>query len=407
MTSNAPDLGLQGRVNYLDWLRAMAVLGVVVYHALQPFGAINWFITNDERSPALTMVVALLSSFGMPILFLVAGASARFTLQRRSTREFIAERATRLLIPFAVGTIVLSPISGYIFAVSSGTATDSFLAYVASYPGIVLDYNITNVGLSMRLLLVGMHLWFLGALFIFSVVGAPLFALLSSPRGRRVLESLSHLARVPGATLLFAIPATLPILILFASTTQPELWDSWSFGWFAVVFLLGYVIYSDPRLIRAARRDMPVAAVTAAVGSIGLAATDFVHWSAIAQPYGIAYALMLTLYGTTGWAWTMTLLGIGMRLRAAQRPLPTRVANISLPLYVVHMPIVLAISAVVVRSSLDLWPKLVVNVALALGLSLIGATIASSVPGLRRLFGKPRAPQPETPSQAALASPGT
>lgn len=73
------------RVHHLDWLRAIAVVGVVMYHALLPFS--SWlFIANDQRSAVLIGIVVLLVAFGLPILFLVAGASTRFALETRSTR---------------------------------------------------------------------------------------------------------------------------------------------------------------------------------------------------------------------------------------------------------------------------------------------------------------------------------
>lgn len=202
----------QRRISYFDWMRATAVVGVVVYHTLQPFGSIGWFISNAEISPVLTVIILALSSFGLPILFVVAGASARFALQQRSPRAFLVERARRLLVPFALGAIVFGPINGYTIGVFNGTVSQSFLEYVIAYPGIVIDFQIHNFGLS-RLLLIAVHLWFLGALFLYSAAALPVFAFLSSTRGRFLIESLSRLARLPASTLLFAVPATVPIYL--------------------------------------------------------------------------------------------------------------------------------------------------------------------------------------------------
>ena len=55
------------RIHFFDWLRVLAVLGVVVYHALQPFASANWFIVNDRVDPALAIVVNVLAIFGMYI----------------------------------------------------------------------------------------------------------------------------------------------------------------------------------------------------------------------------------------------------------------------------------------------------------------------------------------------------
>lgn len=391
------------RISYFDWLRATAVLGVVVYHALQPFGSIGWFISNAELSPLLTVIILALSSFGLPILFVIAGASARFALQKRSPRTFLAERAQRLLVPFALGAIVLGPINGYTIGVFNGTVSQSFLEYAIAYPGIVIDFQIHNVGLS-RLLLIAVHLWFLGALFLYSAAALPVFAFLSSPRGHILVESLSRLARWPGASLLFAVPATVPIYVFFASTVQPQLWDSWSLGWFAVIFLIGYVVYSDDRLVAAIRRDLVPALAAGVLGTAGLALTGYAEWGATPQQYGTTYFLMLSLFGITGWAWTLVVLGVAMRVEAWRRPLAARVGEAALPLYILHLPVVMTISFFVVRSSLDFWPKVIVNLVLGVAVSIIVAATAVRVPFLRPVLGlRPAADQATRATHAVTA----
>jgi glucans biosynthesis protein C len=385
-----PSVRASPRIHYFDWLRAIAVLGVVVYHALLPFAKDGWFIRGAERSELLRAVVPLLETFGLPILFLLAGASARFALQRRSIRTFLTERAARLLVPFVVGTVLLTPPAGYVMGLHSGTVSGSFAAYLAAYPGIVFTYNVNNIGLSPALFHVGMHLWFLGWLFIFALLGAPIFAFLASARGRPFGDELSKLARWPGATLLLAVPITLPILGLYGYAS-PGVWDWWAFGWFGVIFIVGYLLYSDERLVAAARRDMLPALVVGVLGSAALSAMNFAHWAAQPQTYGSTYVLMLTLYGITGWAWTLTLLGMGMRVLLMQRPLPPQASEAVLPTYVLHFPIVIAISFLVVQWPLDLWAKVVINVGLGVGVTLLVAAAALRLPVLRPLLGVRRA----------------
>src|SRR5205823_1380108 len=149
-------------------------------------------------------------------------------------------------------------------------------------------------------------------------------------RGRSFVDVLSCLARRPGATLLFAVPITLPILVLYAGAV-PGVWDWWAFGWFGVTFVAGYVLYSDERLVAAAHRDMLPALVVAVLGSAALSTMDFADWASVPQTYSGTYVLMLTLYGITGWAWTLTLLGVGMRVAFMQRPLPRRAGEAVLP----------------------------------------------------------------------------
>jgi glucan biosynthesis protein C len=58
------------RLYYLDWLRVIATLGVLLYHAVRPFDLQDWLINNEERSALVTLVfVVFLGTFGMALFF--------------------------------------------------------------------------------------------------------------------------------------------------------------------------------------------------------------------------------------------------------------------------------------------------------------------------------------------------
>jgi peptidoglycan/LPS O-acetylase OafA/YrhL len=61
------------RLHYLDWLRALAILDVFLYHAVHPFDITDWTIKNAELSEAVTVFLGLLFPWGMPFFFLIAG----------------------------------------------------------------------------------------------------------------------------------------------------------------------------------------------------------------------------------------------------------------------------------------------------------------------------------------------
>ena len=51
--------------------------------------------TNAQTSELLTLVTAFFWTFGLAVLFLLAGVGVRFALRKRTWREFLAERAAR------------------------------------------------------------------------------------------------------------------------------------------------------------------------------------------------------------------------------------------------------------------------------------------------------------------------
>ena len=88
------------RLHYLDWLRVLAILIVFLFHALHVFDYGGWQIKNAGQSEILTVVLILLSLWGMPFFFMVAGSASWFALQRRTPRQYAAEGKKRLLLLF-------------------------------------------------------------------------------------------------------------------------------------------------------------------------------------------------------------------------------------------------------------------------------------------------------------------
>jgi hypothetical protein len=245
-----------------------------------------------------------------------------------------------------------------------------------------------------------MHLWFLAWLFLCSALGLPVFALLSSTAGRRFVNALGRLAHYRGALLLLAVPITLPRIALTALSSAEIGWSLEAFAWYAVVLVVGFLLFSDDRFAAAARRDVGLALVVASIGSAALLAAGFTQWSTM--PYGVTYVWRLSLVGITGWAWTLAVLGLGMRTEFMQRPLPALAGEAALPAYVLHFPLVMAISALVVRWPLGFEAKLLANVLLGVGASLAVSVAVLRLPLLRPLLGI-RRPRPAVVQSATAA----
>ena len=109
------------RLYYLDWLQVLAILGVFLFHAVHPFDDLaGWHIKNAEKSVLATFFVGYFNLWGMPLFFLMAGATSWFSLRRRNPGRYINERVTRPLIPLIIGVIVLTPIQAYYELIHKG-----------------------------------------------------------------------------------------------------------------------------------------------------------------------------------------------------------------------------------------------------------------------------------------------
>jgi glucan biosynthesis protein C len=87
----------------------LAILGVFLFHAVHPFDDLaDWHIKNEEKSVLATFFAGFFNLWGMPFLFLMAGAASWFSLRRRTSSLYVRERVTRLLIPFIIGALAIT-----------------------------------------------------------------------------------------------------------------------------------------------------------------------------------------------------------------------------------------------------------------------------------------------------------
>ena len=120
------------RLHYLDWLRVLAIFGVFIFHMVRPFDFIDFHINNAEQSMSVTYFIVFFYPWGMPLFFMIAGASTFFALKRRSIREYSFERAKRLLIPFIIGSILLTPIQVYYEMIHKRMYFGTFLDFLSN-----------------------------------------------------------------------------------------------------------------------------------------------------------------------------------------------------------------------------------------------------------------------------------
>jgi peptidoglycan/LPS O-acetylase OafA/YrhL len=304
-------------------------------------------------------------------------------LRSRSARRYLGERWRRLGVPFLVGSALLGPVQGYVEAVDKGTWSGSPAAYVPAWFGdLASSAWRLDPGISPRWFgHVGFHLWFLGFLLAFSLLGLPVFRFLERDGARRIIDRLAGWAGRPGGSLLFAVPITVVYLGLRPAFPAEHDWAD--FGYLFAFFLTGYVLVGEPRLLAAVRRDAALAAAVGVAGFGGLLA-GFASGAAerwITDPgYNLETSLVTILFSVYAWSWVVVALGFGLRARRLQSPPPGWVGTLGMPFYVLHQPVILVIALFVVQTGAGVPVKLAVV--------LVGSLLATV--GLCRLLVRGR-----------------
>ena len=124
----------------MDNLRWVTVLLVLFYHVIYfynnkgVFGGIGGFGEYPECRQYQDVVMYILYPFFMPLLFILAGISARYALQRHSGKEWFKARTRKLLVPSTIGLFVFQWMTGYFnTAVASGMGIFEGMPAVAKY----------------------------------------------------------------------------------------------------------------------------------------------------------------------------------------------------------------------------------------------------------------------------------
>ena len=384
--TDLPVAGKPKRLYYLDWLRVFAVLGVFYAHAISIFNLLYWHV-NDSRGTAL---IVFGTEWGMALFFLLAGASAWFSLGARTGRQFISERFARLVIPCAVGVLLLSPPQAYLLDVIRSLSHGSFFQYyLAFFSRLPSAWNPESLAAY------GFHLWFLAFLFLFSVLALAPFLSLKGTAGRRVTGWLARICARRGGMFVFILPLALIQLTLRAAFPVYQGWSDF-FIWL-MYFIYGYVLVSDPRLAKALQKQGMVA-LAVGIASLGallvtMYGPGFLKIWEDTPGYSLKYELYQLLWTIIGWSWMLFALYFGMRFLNVNNRLIRYLNEAILPFYVLHFFMIVMMAFFFAQWRVATAPKFLVVSTLSLASTLIiYEVLIRRVPLARRLFGM----KPET-----------
>lgn len=315
------------RLHFIDWLRVLAVLLLFPYHTLRVFNSEAFYVKASQLSTTLDYVLAFISVWHMQLLFVLAGASTYFALRKRSTRQYVGERFTRLGVPFVAGVfLLLIPIQTWYGARFNSGYQDSFWHYLTS--GDFLKWNIQEGGDYFGGFGFG-HLWFLFVLLFVALIAAPLLA--NRGRGGALLQGLSRRLAHPAWWLVAAL-----LIMLGAAVPDPT--EALEPFYYLVLFVLGYVAVCAPGFLRSAERyRLPALAVGAALAGWWVLSGSL--RDALPDP-----SLQLTglnlLGALASWLVIVGLLGYGRRYLNRSSAGLAYLAESSYPVYLLHQSVI-------------------------------------------------------------------
>jgi peptidoglycan/LPS O-acetylase OafA/YrhL len=378
----------------LDWLRVLAILGVFLYHSWHFFDDSHWHVKNPVVYPGLEPLMSFFEGWGIPLLFVISGASTYYALNKRTGSQFLKDRTLRLLVPLLVGIFTHAIWQVYLERLTHNEFSGSFAAFVPHYfRGLY--------GLGGNFAWMGMHLWYLEMLFIFSLTLLPLLVWCRRGAGQHFLTWMGDRLAFPGGIYLMALPvifvlAAFPITNILTITV----FGGWSFATCLFFFLNGFLLVSHERLYDSVRRLRWLSLIAGIVLGLLL---DVLEATLGEVTFGSAGLVLMAVVMVIGsWSWLLAILGFS----AQHLRFPVRLLGYAneavLPFYILHQTIMLTLGLYFVQLPIpDLlkWVVIVVTtfvVCMALYEFLIRRTnILRFLFGIKPLAGKPIAQTPK------------
>lgn len=212
------------RKTYLDNIRWATVVLVLVYHAFYYFnaqGVLGGFSPFSEVQYQDAILYFVYPWF-MVLLFVIAGMSARYALDKRSEKEFRRDRTGKLLVPSTLGLLVFYWISGYFTVWASG----GWEQMPKEMPGFVRYLIAAASGIG--------PLWFAQMLWVFSM----LLLLL------RKLDRKDALFRCFGKINAWSALVFIPLIWASAQVLNTPVVTVYRFGIYFTAYLLGYYVFA-------------------------------------------------------------------------------------------------------------------------------------------------------------------
>lgn len=360
------------RKYYLDNIRWLTVLLVLVYHVFYQFNSVGALGGVGGFAPVQYQdaVLYLVYPWFMVLLFLVSGMSTRYALCTKTERQFLKSRTQKLLVPSTLGLVVFQWIVGYLNIQAGGGW--AYIPDPLKYPVMVLS----GTG----------PLWFIQLLWLFSV----LLLLLRRLDKKSVLEALGSKCSLPAVLGMF-----LPIWGASQLFNAPVV-TTYRFGIYFLVFLLGYYVFSNDKVMEQVEKIHIPALCAAVVAGFFYTrtffGTDYTADACLKHPFTSVYL----------WLAVLAVLGCGKAWLNRTSRFASYMAKTSFGIYVVHYSVVISVCYLLKNyTSLPAFAQYALAITATLVLSPILYELLRRVPFVRYcVLGIKKTPRKKEKTQA-------
>lgn len=359
----------------IDWLRVLGMLTIFMFHNARFFNEEDWHVKNFELDFGISVFVAILNHFIMPLFFVLSSFVIYYALKKRTNAEFMRERVNRLLIPLVVGIFTHIMLQVYIENITHGRFLGNFWQFIPRY-----FYGWYGFGGNFAWM--GLHLWYLLMLFLFSWL--MLFTFRRINCSQDITIRLADIVTKFFGPYLFIIP--LCLMELFVSLSPETIgrrdFGGWSPLTYLVFFLIGYLLATDERYRIAIQKTRFI--------SLGLSLLTVIAAYILLAEMGLPSTNLfyLLIRVTNSWSWLLTFIGFASRHLNFNNRFLKYANEAVLPFYILHQTMIVVIGYFIKDWKWAVFPKYLFLAATSFILILTLYEFAvKRVSTLRYLFG--------------------
>lgn len=352
---------LMERKHYIDNLRLICILLLFPYHAAMAYncwGEGNYVLLHANSW--ISSFVVLVSPWYMTLLFVLAGMSTKYSLERRSSGQYLQERCRKLLLPLLAGTLLIMPVLTYCADYYNCGYAGNFFSHYMVFFCKWTDLTGYDGGFTIG------HLWFLLYLFVISTLSMIVILL-----QKKYLPKLNERKIRPLAT---------AILVMTAMLFLPVKAGGKIIVTYFLLYLIGYYILSVEDNITGLQKQKYL---YLSVFVISSAANVYLFlWSG--RDYGFINQLLMYLSGASG---ILTLICFGRSLLNKTNRIIQLLVQDSFLIYIFHFLWVvlfeILLDSIIKNDSIVLC----VSVIAAFAVTVLTCQIIRRIPFVCSLFG--------------------
>lgn len=300
---------------YLDYLRVISIILLFPVHTLMiwnDYGQKFYVWGGNHRM--LSSLIILINPWFMPILFVIAGMCARYSLEKRTIKQFISERVRKLFVPFISGVILLVPFQTLFarkyFYNYSGTIFDHIIYFFTHFTDLSGYDGAFTPG----------QLWFILFLFIISLIGILVTKLLPYDKVQNKIFDMN-------------IYIVIMMFVLVWGGYYIGNFGGFSIGKNLVLYLLGYYVLSNDGVLRLLAKYR-IKLMVLFCSSLFLLVITYYKYSY----YGDAFVNFVA------WIGSCAMISVAMKYLNKRTKLLDYFNKASYPIYILHQSILVAVA---------------------------------------------------------------